>query len=223
MITRSIVLLSGGMDSLVTTSIASRDSAELCFLHINYGQRTAKKELWCYERLCEFYQPKHSKVIDMKWLGKLGGSALTDKLIKASKDHEHGVIPNTYVPFRNALFISAAVAWAEVIDADAIWIGAVEQDSSGYPDCRKSFFTAMQAAISEGSKACSISLLTPVINLSKKQIAEKGFELHAPFLYSWSCYFANDLACGTCDSCRLRRNAFLAAGISDPIKYKDDR
>ncbi len=218
---RSIVLLSGGMDSLVTAAIANRESAELCFLHANYGQRTQRRELWCFKRLCEFYHPVQSKLIDLPWLGRMGGSALTDKQIKAGKDHRSGIVTNTYVPFRNAILISAAVAWAEVIDANTIWIGAVEQDSNGYPDCRETFFRWMQAAIKEGSKVSDIELVTPVIAMSKKQVVEKGFELHAPFTYSWSCYFDNDLACGECNSCLLRRNAFVAAGISDPIKYKE--
>ncbi|MBM4403432.1 MAG: 7-cyano-7-deazaguanine synthase QueC [Candidatus Cloacimonetes bacterium] len=218
---RSIVLLSGGMDSLVTAAIANRESAELCFLHANYGQRTQRKELWCFERLCEFYRPVQTKVIDLPWLGRMGGSSLTSKNYKSTGDDQPGQIPNTYVPFRNAILISTAVAWAEVIDADSVWIGAVEQDSSGYPDCRAAFFQAMQAAIQQGSKVANIELVTPVINMSKKEIVEQGFELHAPFIYSWSCYIANELACGTCDSCLLRQKAFLSAGISDPIKYKE--
>jgi 7-cyano-7-deazaguanine synthase len=217
---RAIVLLSGGMDSLVTAAVAVRDIAHFCFLHVNYGQRTESKELECFQNLVRHYRPEQHLVIDMEWLGKIGGSALTDVNIDLKEEVGTSSVPATYVPFRNANFIAAAVSWAEVIQADRIYIGAVEEDSSGYPDCRESFYREMQKAVSLGTKSESqIELVTPVIHLNKSDIVILGTELKAPFLYSWSCYTESDLACGECASCRLRLKAFREAGIPDPIPY----
>lgn len=220
-VNKAIVLLSGGMDSLVTAAIAIRDNEYVCFLHVNYGQRTVAKEKECFDKLCIYYNPAKSLIIDMDWLGKIGGSALTDSGIEITDFSNSKLIPKTYVPFRNANLISAAVAWAEVIDANKIYIGAVEEDSSGYPDCRKAFFQNMQKTIETGSlNKNNIRIVTPVINLSKQQIVELGKELNVPFEYSWSCYKNEDKACGICDSCHLRLKAFTNAGIKDPIPYK---
>jgi len=240
---RAIVLLSGGMDSLVTAAIAIRDNDTVCFLHVNYGQRTESKELECFQNLCNFYKPEKSLVIKMDWLGQIGGSALTDTKIEI-KDHPNGnvpyssewkdnfsaestfcstqqEIPQTYVPFRNANLISAAVAWAEVVQADSIYIGAVEEDSSGYPDCRNVFFQSMQKTIETGTlNTKSLNIITPVIDLKKHQIVRLGKELNVPFEYSWSCYKNNLIACGVCDSCYLRLRAFDQAGVCDPIPYE---
>lgn len=217
---RGIVLLSGGMDSLVTAAIAAGECDEINFLHVNYGQKTMAKEQECFEALCKHYNPVNARSISMLWLSEIGGSALTDASIPIENHGGNDGIPNTYVPFRNANLLAAAVSWAEVINVNRIYIGAVEQDSSGYPDCREDFFRAMQLTITKGTKTANpIMIKTPVLHMSKSQIVKKGLELGAPFQYSWSCYRNNDVACGTCDSCFLRLKAFREAGISDPIPY----
>lgn len=219
---RAVVLVSGGMDSLVTAAIAANECEEVNFLHINYGQSTQAKEEACYLALCEHFKPKRQFSMNMMWLSEIGGSALTDSNIQIEDHSGKAEIPNTYVPFRNANLIAAAVSWAEVIHANRIYIGAVEEDSSGYPDCREEFFRALQLVITKGTKTANpIMIKTPVLHLSKAQIIRKGLELGAPFEHSWSCYRNNDLACGTCDSCFLRLKAFREAGIQDPIPYKE--
>jgi len=217
---KAIVLLSGGMDSLVTAAIALRDNESVCFLHVNYGQLTETKELDCFNKLCDYCKPEKSLIIKMEWLGHIGGSALTDKNIEVKNYAGGNEIPQTYVPFRNANFIASAVSWAEVVKADKIYIGAVEEDSSGYPDCREIFYQGMQKVIDTGTKnILPITIITPVIHLKKYEIIRLGSELKAPFEYSWSCYRNNDIACGVCDSCHLRLIAFKQAGIKDPIPY----
>jgi 7-cyano-7-deazaguanine synthase len=220
---RAIVLLSGGMDSLVTAAIAARDNASVCFLHANYGQRTEDKELECFNNLCQSYHPEKSLVIDLPWLGQIGGSALTDLNI-AVKDHDGSPeIPRTYVPFRNANLLGAAVSWAEVIEAGKVYIGAVEEDGSGYPDCRSVFFRAYRKAVETGTRnTIPIDIVTPVLHLHKSDIVKLGLDLGAPFAYSWSCYKNSFVACGTCDSCYLRLRAFEQAGVKDPIPYAQD-
>lgn len=218
---RAIVLLSGGMDSLVTAAVAIKECPEVYFLHFVYGQRTQSRELQSFESLCEFYRPKGRKIIDWNWLAELGGSKLTDSEFSGNNAHRGLPFPDTYVPFRNASFLCAATSLAEVISASEIYIGAVEEDSSGYPDCRQVFFDAMQRAIETGSaNTPPITIHTPVLNLDKSQIVKLGQELGAPFDLSWSCYFAQEEACGVCDSCILRLKAFDKAGIPDPIKYR---
>ena len=221
MINRAIVLVSGGMDSLVTAAIAHRECPELAFLHVSYGQRTQAKELECFRSLCAHYRPARSKVINMEWFRDIGGSALTDTSLELPSFSPTGTIPITYVPFRNANLLSAAVAWAEVIGAGFIYIGAVEEDSSGYPDCREMFFTDFQKAIASGTKnEFPIQIITPVLHMSKAEIVSRGIELKAPFELSWSCYKDSELACGKCESCRLRRSAFEQAGYRDPLPYR---
>lgn len=215
--TRAIVLLSGGMDSLVTAAIAAKETTELYLLHFSYGQRTQDKERWCFEQLARHYRAKEARVVDYRWLAEIGGSALTDIHLPLDETDK---IPNTYVPFRNATMLCAATAWAEVIAARKIYIGAVEEDSSGYPDCRESFFDAMQNVIHTGTVDGDIRVVTPVLHKSKKQIALLGRELGAPFELSWSCYFSQDEACGECPSCKLRLSAFQDAGFPDPIPYR---
>lgn len=220
---RAIVLLSGGMDSLVTAAVAKRDCNEVYFLHASYGQRTQERELASFDALCSYFQPAGIKVLDWRWLSEMGGSMLTDPDFPAATDPEAG-FPATYVPFRNATLICAAVAWAEVIKAEAIYIGAVEEDGSGYPDCRESFFDAMRQTIATGSRNDPpISIECPVLHLRKAQIVSLGHSLAAPFELSWSCYFGSDAACGECDSCRLRLKAFAEAGVRDPIPYRESR
>jgi 7-cyano-7-deazaguanine synthase len=216
----AVVAVSGGMDSCVTTAIAN-DNYELAFTHINYGQRTEKRELLAFNDLAGYYSVKNKLVIDYTHFTKIGGSSLTDKKIEVSKaDLSNKEIPSSYVPFRNANILSACVSWAEVIGASAIFIGAVFEDSSGYPDCRPEFFRTFEKMVDLGTKPDTrIKIETPIIHLSKKEIVLKGIELNAPFHLTWSCYQNEDEACGVCDSCALRLRGFQLAGIEDPIKY----
>jgi 7-cyano-7-deazaguanine synthase len=218
---KAIVLISGGMDSLVSTAIAKRDGYDLAALHLNYGQRTERKELECFERITAHYDIKEKLVVDVTHLSRIGGSSLTDKTIEVSRANIHSKeIPTSYVPFRNANILSIAVSWAEVIGANRIFIGAVEEDSSGYPDCRKEFYAAFNQMIKLGTKPTSdIQVITPVIEMKKSAIVKLGLELNAPFELSWSCYQENEVACGVCDSCALRLRAFQEVGIEDPIPY----
>lgn len=218
---KGIVLVSGGMDSLVTAAIAARDCDEVYFLHVNYGQLTETKEQQCFDELVVHYKPVDVLVTDIKYLSQIGGSSITDSSIEV-KDHDGSAgVPNSYVPFRNTHLIAIAVSWAEVIKAERIYIGAVEEDSSGYPDCREQYFAALQQAIDLGTKDdTKITICTPIIHLSKGEIVKLGAELNAPFASSWSCYRDNTTACGTCDSCVLRLKAFKEAGLKDPIPYR---
>jgi 7-cyano-7-deazaguanine synthase len=218
---KAIVLISGGMDSLVSTAIAKRDGYDLAALHLNYGQRTERKELECFERITAHYDIKEKLVVDVTHLSRIGGSSLTDKTIEVSRANIHSKeIPTSYVPFRNANILSIAVSWAEVIGANRIFIGAVEEDSSGYPDCRKEFYAAFNQMIKLGTKPTTdIQIITPVIEMKKSAIVKLGLELNAPFELSWSCYQENEVACGVCDSCALRLRAFQEVGIEDPIPY----
>jgi 7-cyano-7-deazaguanine synthase len=220
---RGIVLVSGGMDSLVTAAIAHQECDEIYFLHLNYGQLTQKKELEAFQNIKKFYQPQDALLVDVSYLTQIGGSSLTDKNIQIPTQKEQPEVPNTYVPFRNAHLLAIAVSWAEVLKANCIYIGAVEEDSSGYPDCRESFYQAYQKAVELGTKdETRIQIETPIIHKRKCQIIQLGQELGAPLQYSWSCYQSNEKACGVCDSCRLRIKAFKEAGIKDPIPYQID-
>ncbi|HRP02272.1 MAG TPA: 7-cyano-7-deazaguanine synthase QueC [Candidatus Kapabacteria bacterium] len=215
----AVVLLSGGMDSAVCAALAQRDSYEIAALHLNYGQRTQQKELECFENLCKHFGVKHTLVVDVSHLSKIGGSSLTDMNIevpKAKLDNQE--IPPTYVPFRNANILAIGVSWAEVIKARYIYIGAMEQDSSGYPDCRQSFFDAFNHMIKLGTKPeTQIDIVTPIMNKTKEDIVRIGIELGVPFDYTWSCYKDNNEACGECDSCALRLRGFKQMNLSDPI------
>jgi 7-cyano-7-deazaguanine synthase len=217
----AVVALSGGMDSCVTAAIAAQ-KFEVAALHINYGQRTEKRELKAFNDIADFYGVKRRLVIDFTHLSAIGGSSLTDKKVEVSKaDLESKEIPTSYVPFRNANILSAAVSWAEVLKATRIFIGAVYEDSSGYPDCRPDFFEAFEKAVNLGTKPETvIKIETPIIHLSKAEIIKKGLELNAPLNLTWSCYQNEDEACGVCDSCALRLRAFQQLGIEDPIPYK---
>ncbi len=217
----AVVAVSGGMDSCVTASIANQNF-ELAFAHINYGQLTEKRELKSFNDIADFYGVKKRLVIDLTHLSKIGGSSLTDKNIEVSlADLSNKEIPTSYVPFRNANILSACASWAEVLEAKAIFIGAVYEDSSGYPDCRPEFYQAFEKAIDAGTKpSTKIKIETPIINLSKAEIVKKGIELNAPLELTWSCYQNEDEACGVCDSCALRLRGFQQAGVDDPIKYK---
>ncbi len=216
----AVVLASGGMDSCVTTAIAARDYS-LAMLHVAYGQRTEARELRAFHALADFYGAKHRLVCRLDHLKAIGGSSLTDVAIAVQKAQlERTDIPSSYVPFRNAHFLSIAVSWGEVLGARKIFIGAVEEDSSGYPDCRPQYYEAFNRVIRAGTKPeTRLEIVTPVIHLRKSEIVRRGRELGAPFELTWSCYQAEDKACGDCDSCALRLRAFAEAGIEDPIPY----
>ena len=220
---RSVVLLSGGMDSSVCAALAARDT-ETAALHISYGQRTEARERKAFELICDRLGIRRRLAIRNEVLSRVGGSALTDTQIEvpeAKGDDQIGQagIPITYVPFRNAHFLSAAVSWAEILGADRVYIGAVEQDSSGYPDCRPAYYRAFNEVVKAGTKEGTIEVVTPLIALRKAEIVKLGLQLGAPFDLTWSCYSREDMACGVCESCALRLRAFHEAGAQDPIPY----
>jgi 7-cyano-7-deazaguanine synthase len=218
----AVVCLSGGMDSAVTAALA-REHHEIAVLHANYGQRTEARELSSFEALAAHFgvPPERRLIVDFTSLRQIGGSSLTDRKVAVRHgEPEAGVVPTSYVPFRNAHLLAASTSWAEVLGATSIWVGAVEADSSGYPDCRPGFFAAFAEAIRLGTRPDTrISVETPVIAMNKAEIIRRGLELGVPFDRTWSCYEANDLACGACESCRLRLAAFARAGALDPIPY----
>jgi 7-cyano-7-deazaguanine synthase len=221
---KAVVLLSGGMDSCVTAAIANQTHG-LALLHASYGQRTESRERRAFEEIADFYGVRERLVVRFDALSQIGGSALTDGKIAVPESGEalapEAGIPISYVPFRNAHFLSAAVSWAEVIGATAIFIGAVAEDSSGYPDCRPEYYRAFQALIREGTRPeTHVEIVTSVIAMRKSEIVRRGAELGAPLDRTWSCYQSEDNACGVCDSCRLRLRAFAEAGMRDPIAYR---
>ncbi len=228
----AIVLLSGGMDSCVSTAegIARHGKDRVALLHAGYGQRTQARERRAFTEIADFYSVATDRrlIVQLDHFRAIGGSALTDQTITvpenqlhATSDSNSSEIPVTYVPFRNAHFLSVAVSWAEAIGANEIYIGAVAEDSSGYPDCRPEYYRAFQNVIREGTKPeTKIEIVTPVIDLKKNQIIRRGVELGAPLHLTWSCYQSDDVACGVCDSCLLRLKAFEEAGIPDPIPYR---
>ena len=218
----AIILVSGGMDSCVTAAIAKNETTEIAFLHISYGQRTEQRERKAFNDIADFYNIEKRFDVSIEYLAKIGGSSLTDEKIEVTEANlESMEIPTSYVPFRNGNMLSIATAWAEVLRANSIYIGAVAEDSSGYPDCRPEFYTAFEKTIETGTKPdTNIKIKTPIIELSKAEIVKKGLELNAPLHLSWSCYRSEDLACGTCDSCALRLRGFEQAGEVDPIIYK---
>jgi 7-cyano-7-deazaguanine synthase len=222
MTTTAVVLVSGGMDSCVTAAIAITQSDDIAFLHVSYGQLTESRERQSFHDIGDFYSVEQRLDVSIEHLAKIGGSSLTDEKIKVTEaDLESKEVPTSYVPFRNANMLSIAVSWAEVINASAIYIGAVAEDSSGYPDCRPEFYEAFQKVIDTGTKPDThIEIRTPIIHLSKAEIVKKGIELNAPLNLTWSCYRSEDLACGTCDSCALRLRGFEQAGVKDPIAYQ---
>ena len=220
----AICLVSGGMDSCVTAAIANHENDELAFLHVSYGQRTEKRERKAFEALADHFNVKSRLVISLEQLARIGGSSLTDAAIPVTAANlASSTIPSSYVPFRNAHLLASAVSWGEVIKASSIYIGAVAEDSSGYPDCRPEFYEAFQSAIDTGTKPKThLKIRTPVIHMKKSEIVQKGVELAAPLHLTWSCYQESELACGNCDSCALRLRAFREAGTTDPIPYMLD-
>ena len=241
----AIILVSGGMDSCVTAAIAN-EKYRLAFLHVNYGQRTEARELQAFNEIADHYQAEKRLTVSIEHLKIIGGSALTDINIPVPESgspnsasriphsalssdpsqsairNPKSAIPSTYVPFRNAHLLSIATSWAEVIGATKIFIGAVEEDSSGYPDCREVFYQAFNKVIEMGTKPeTRITIETPLIHLKKSQIVKKGVELGAPLKLTWSCYQNSEKACGRCESCALRLKGFNEAGVKDPIRYDE--
>lgn len=220
----AVCLVSGGMDSCVTAAIAREENGELALLHISYGQRTEQRERRAFEAIADYYQTKLRLAVSIEYLSRIGGSSLTDYQIPViSANLGSTAIPSSYVPFRNAHFLSIATSWAEVIQARRIYIGAVAEDSSGYPDCRPEFYAAFQQAIVLGTKPqTTLEIRTPIIAMKKCEIVLRGQSLEAPLELTWSCYQESEQACGTCDSCALRLRAFREAGVTDPIRYTLD-
>jgi len=223
----AVVLVSGGMDSCVTAAIAHREYP-VAFLHVSYGQRTELREFRAFNAIADFYNVNQRLSVSLEYLKQIGGSSLTDENIplpdaaeECCTPHVALRVPSTYVPFRNAHLLSIATSWAEVIGARKIFIGAVEEDSSGYPDCREIFYQAFNKTIERGTKPETvIEVTTPVIHMKKAGIIRKGLELGAPLHLSWSCYQNSEQACGKCESCTLRLKGFREAGVEDPIPYK---
>lgn len=220
---KAIVLVSGGMDSLVCAAEAIATGAEVSFLHMNYGQKTSKKEHSCFNLIADFYKipEERRKIIDMSFLKQIGGSSLTDDSITVKNfAGDSDLIPDSYVPFRNSIILSLAVSWAEVTGATKLYIGANHEDSPGYPDCRPAYYQAFSKVVELGTKKGDIRIETPVLNLRKSEIVSRGKILKVPFQLSWSCYASADIACGVCDSCALRLRGFKENGSSDPIPYQ---
>ena len=219
--TLAVCLVSGGMDSCVTAAVARAENDELAFLHATYGQRTAARERRAFEELADSYGVSRRLVVSLEHLARIGGSSLTDPSIPVSEaDLAARGIPTSYVPFRNAHLLAAATSWAEVEGAGRVYIGAVAEDSSGYPDCRPEFYEAFQRVVDVGTRPeTRVEIRTPVIHLRKSEIVRRGLELGAPLGLTWSCYRAGERACGTCDSCALRLRGFREAGVEDPVPY----
>ena len=219
---KAVVLMSGGLDSCVTAAIA-HENYEICALHANYGQRTEQRELEAFQAQADFFGIRTRLVVNLGYFSTIGGSSLTDPGIDVPDgDPDNKNIPNTYVPFRNAHFLAIATSWAEVIGARRIFIGAVFEDSAGYPDCRPEYYDRMNALIETGTRPESgIRVETPLIHLRKSEIVRRGIDMGAPLDRSWSCYRLEGRACGTCDSCRLRLVAFAESGQADPISYEE--
>ncbi len=217
----AVCCVSGGMDSAVAAALVAREY-ELAFLHANYGQRTEARELDCFQRLAEHMGVGPRLVVDFSALRAIGGSSLTDARLPVREGEPvAGVVPTSYVPFRNAHLLCAATSWAEVLGARALAVGAVWEDSSGYPDCRPEFYRAFEETIRQGTRPdTSLRILTPVIDLTKGEIVARGCELGVPFELTWSCYQGLERACGRCESCRLRLRGFREAGRSDAIPYE---
>lgn len=216
-----VVLTSGGMDSCVTTAIAASECDEIALLHVSYGQRTERRELKAFNDIADFYKVERRLATSIAHLAQIGGSSLTDRKIEVSQANLASTeIPTSYVPFRNAHLLAIATSWAEVIGAGRVYIGAVAEDSSGYPDCRPEFYEAFQSAIEIGTKPeTKIRIITPVISMRKSEIVRLGIEIGAPLGLSWSCYRSENVACGECDSCALRLRGFREAGLKDTILY----
>jgi 7-cyano-7-deazaguanine synthase len=218
----SVVSLSGGLDSCVAAAVARAEGYELALLHADYGQLTERREREAFSAIADFYGAARRLVVPFSGLHAIGGSALTDPGIALPEgDLEREGVPVSYVPFRNAHLLATAVSWAEVIGATALHVGFVEEDSSGYPDCREAFLRAFETAANLGTKpGTTLAFHAPLLHLRKSGIVKLGLELGAPLHLTWSCYQGEDLACGLCDSCLLRLRGFREAGATDPIPYR---
>ncbi len=220
-IKKAVCVMSGGMDSTLSAYIKKNEGYEIIGVHFNYDQRTQKKELECFYKICKDLDVKEKYVLDLDFFKQLGASALTDKSIAVPTGGIEDGVPVTYVPFRNGIFLSMAAAIAEKEGASSISIGVVEEDSSGYPDCRFDYIKSMEQSINLGTKdETNITIDMPLVKLKKSQIVQKALDLNVPLQHTWSCYKDEDKACGVCDSCRLRLNGFKIAGVEDPIPYK---
>ncbi len=218
---KAVCIISGGMDSALSAKMAEKENYEIIALHFNYGQRTQAKELECFRKIAKDVNAKKSYEIDLDFFEQIGASALTDRSIDIPTGGVEEGVPVTYVPFRNGIFLSIAAALAEKHSAEALFIGVVEEDSSGYPDCRESYIEQMQKAINMGTKEeTQLEIKMPLVALKKSDIVQKSVELHVPLEDTWSCYQSEELACGVCDSCRLRLRGFKQASLKDPIRYK---
>jgi 7-cyano-7-deazaguanine synthase len=219
----AIVMASGGLDSGVCLAEAVREY-DVALLHVNYGQRTEARELQAFQALADHYGITRTLVADISYLKQIGGSSLLDseQAVEEGLPAESAGVPSTYVPFRNAHILCLAVSWAEVNGAEALFIGAVEEDGSGYPDCRAEFYERFGAAVQSGTKlGAGLRIHTPLIQMNKAQIVRRGVELNAPLHLTWSCYTESEAACGVCESCCLRLRGFDAAGVEDPTPYRD--
>jgi 7-cyano-7-deazaguanine synthase len=220
---RKVVLLSGGMDSLVCLAEAHAAGGEIYALHLDYGQKTSVRETAAFGAICDHYglDAGHRKIVSMAFLRQIGGSSLTDDAMAVNQAGLKPGIPSSYVPFRNSIILSLAVSWAETLDAKEVYVGANFEDSPGYPDCRPEYYEAMNRVVALGTRDGDIRLLTPVLRLHKKDVVARGRALGVPFEKSWSCYVANDRACGKCDSCLLRLKGFQENGEVDPLPQHD--
>ncbi|MCD6191288.1 MAG: 7-cyano-7-deazaguanine synthase QueC [Sulfurimonas sp.] len=220
-IKKALCVMSGGMDSTLSAYMMKNDGYEIIAVHFNYDQRTQSKELECFNNICNDLNVKEKYILDLDFFKQLGASALTDKSIDIPTGGIEEGVPVTYVPFRNGIFLSMAAAIAEKEGAEVISIGVVEEDSSGYPDCRESYIKSMQESINLGTKdETNIEIKMPLVHLQKSQIVQESLKLDVPLHLTWSCYKNEDKACGVCDSCRLRLNGFSVSGEKDPIEYE---
>ena len=218
---KAICILSGGMDSSLASYMAKNDGYEIIAVHFNYGQRTQDRELKAFRDICADLEILEKYEIDIPFFTQIGASALTDKTIDVPTGGIEAGVPITYVPFRNGIFLSITAAIAEKEGATAMYIGVVQEDSSGYPDCTDQFIQDITKAINQGTKEeTKIEIITPLVHLTKAQIVEEAIKLNVPLEHTWSCYKEEEVACGVCDSCRLRLNGFKIAGVKDPIPYK---
>ncbi|MEA3331047.1 MAG: 7-cyano-7-deazaguanine synthase QueC [Campylobacterota bacterium] len=218
---KAVSVMSGGMDSTLSAYMMKKDGYEIVAVHFNYDQRTESKELESFHKICSDLGVLKKYVLDLDFFKQLGASALTDKSIEVPTSGLEEGVPITYVPFRNGIFLSMAAAIAEKDGAEVISIGVVEEDSSGYPDCRESYIKSMEHSINLGTKEeTKIKIHMPLVSLQKSQIVQKSLELSVPLQLTWSCYKNEAKACGVCDSCRLRLNGFKLAKAQDPICYE---
>lgn len=217
---KALCVISGGMDSALCAYIAQKQGYEIIALHFDYNQRTMRKERECFNKICDNLAVKTREILDVSFISQIGANALTDINLEIPKTGISKNLPITYVPFRNGIFLSIAAAFAQKENCDAIFIGVVQEDSSGYPDCSENFIKSMESSINLGRGTKNTKIITPLVHLSKAQIVKKAMDLNVPLELTWSCYENENEACGECDSCRLRLKGFEKAGFKDKICYK---